>query len=184
MPGQSVDLGGIAKGYAGDEAIKIYKKHGIKSAYVNLGGNVVTLGTKPDGTPWRIGIQNPRAQNGYYLGTVEVTDKAIVTSGDYERYFEADQIRYHHILDPQTGYPADSGLMSATVVTDVSVDADALSTAVFTLGLEKGMAMVKSLKGVEAILVTKDKEIYITEGIKSSFTFTDGSKEFKYVEKS
>lgn len=183
VPGQIVDLGGIAKGYAGDEAIKIYKKHGIKSAYVNLGGNVVVLGAKPDGKPWRIGIQNPRAQNGYYLGIIEVTDKAVVTSGDYERFFEKDGVRYHHILDTKTGYPADSGLISATIITDVSMDADALSTSVFILGLEKGLALVESLKGVEAILVTKDKEVYATEGIRKSFTFDDESKEFKYVEK-
>ncbi len=183
MPGQIVDLGGIAKGYAGDEAIKIYKEHGIKSAYINLGGNVVVLGAKPDGKPWRIGIQNPRASNGYYIGVVEVTDKAVVTSGDYERFFERDGVRYHHILDPKTGRPADSGLISATIITDVSMDADALSTAVFVLGLEKGMALVNGLKGVEAILVTKDREIYATGGIRNSFKFTDESKEYKYVEK-
>ncbi len=183
MPGQIVDLGGIAKGYAGDEAIKIYKEHGIRSAYINLGGNVVVLGAKPDGKPWRIGIQNPRASNGYYIGVVEVTDKTVVTSGDYERFFEKDGVRYHHILDPKTGRPADSGLISATIITDVSMDADALSTAVFVLGLEKGMALVKGLKGVEAILVTKDREIYATGGIRNSFKFTDESKEYKYVEK-
>ena len=183
LPGQIVDLGGIAKGYAGDEVIKIYKKHGIQSGYVNLGGNVVVLGTKPDGKPWRIGIQNPRAENGLYIGIVEITNKAVVTSGDYERFFERDGIRYHHILDPKTGYPADSGLISATVITDVSMDADALSTSVFALGLEKGRAIVESLNGVEAIFITKDKEVYTTDGIRSSFTFTDESKEFKYVEK-
>ena len=183
IPDQIVDLGGIAKGYAGDEAIKIYKKHGIKSAYINLGGNVVVLGAKPDGKSWRIGIQNPRKENGFYLGIVDVTDKAIVTSGDYERFFEKDGVRYHHILDPKTGYPADSGLISASIITDVSMDADALSTAVFVLGLEKGMALVEGLEGVEAIFVTKDKEVYATEGIRSSFTFSDESKEFKYVEK-
>jgi thiamine biosynthesis lipoprotein len=102
-PGQMVDLGGIAKGYAGDEAIRIYKEHGLKSAYINLGGNVVVLGGRPDGSPWRIGIQNPRAPNGMYIGIVRVTDKAVVTSGDYERYFEKENVRYHHILDTKTG---------------------------------------------------------------------------------
>lgn len=183
LPGMIADLGGIAKGYAGDEAIKIYRKYGIKSAYINLGGNVVVLGTKPDGKPWRIGIQNPRAENGFYIGIVEVTDKAVVTSGDYERFFEKDGIRYHHILDPNTGYPADSGLISATIVTDISMDADALSTSVFVLGLKKGWELVKNLKGVEAIFITKEKEVYVTEGLKNSFTFSDESKEFKYAEK-
>jgi len=178
-----VDLGGIAKGYAGDEAIRIYKEHGLKSAYINLGGNVVVLGGRPDGSPWRIGIQNPRAPNGMYIGIVRVTDKAVVTSGDYERYFEKENVRYHHILDTKTGYPADSGLISSTIVTDVSMDADALSTAAFVLGLEEGMKLVNSLKGVEAIFITGDKRVYVTEGLKSSFTFDDESKEFKYAEK-
>jgi FAD:protein FMN transferase len=178
-----VDLGGIAKGYTGDEAIKIYKRNNIKSAYINLGGNVVVLGNRPDGSPWRIGIQNPRAANGLYIGVVKVTGKAVVTSGDYERYFERNNVRYHHILDTKTGYPADSGLISATIITDVSMDADALSTATFVLGLEKGMKLVNSLKGVEAVFITKDKKVYVTEGLKSSFTFDDESKEFKYVEK-
>ena len=181
--GQVVDLGGIAKGYAGDEAIKIYKSHNVKSAYINLGGNVVVLGSKPDGSPWRIGIQNPRAANSLYVGVIKVTDKAVVTSGDYERYFEKNNVRYHHIVDTKTGYPADSGLISSTIVTDVSMDADALSTATFMLGLDKGMKLVKSLTGVEAIFITRDKKIYVTEGLKSSFTFDDESKEFKYVEK-
>lgn len=183
LPGQVVDLGGIAKGYAGDQAIKIYKSHNIKSAYINLGGNVVVLGSKPDGSPWRIGIQNPRAANGLYIGIVNVKDKAVVTSGDYERYFERNNIRYHHIIDTKTGYPADSGLMSSTIITDVSMDADALSTATFVLGLDKGMKLVKDLKGVEAIFITKDKKIYVTEGLKNSFTFDDESKEYEYAEK-
>ena len=182
-PGQVVDLGGIAKGYAGDEAIKIYKSHNVISAYINLGGNVVVLGGKPDGSPWRIGIQNPRAANGLYIGVLKVKDKAVVTSGNYERYFEKNNVRYHHIIDTKTGYPAESGLISSTIVTDVSMNADALSTATFVLGLDKGMKLVKNLKGVEAIFITKDKKVYVTEGLKNSFTFDDESREFKYAEK-
>lgn len=182
-PGQIVDLGGIAKGHAGDEAIKIYKKYGIKSAYANLGGNVVVLGSKPDGNPWRVGIQNPRAENGVYIGIVPVTDKAVVTSGDYERFFEEDDKKYHHILNPKTGYPADSGLISTTIIADASIDADALSTATFVLGLEKGKELVENLEGVEAIFITDNKEIYVTQGLKNNFIFVDESKEFKYVEK-
>jgi len=180
--GQMVDLGGIAKGYAGDEAIKIYKKYGIKSAYVNLGGNVVAMGSKPDGTPWRIGIQNPRAPSGVYMGIVTVSDKAVVTSGDYERFFEQDNKRYHHILDPKTGYPSASGLISSTIIADASVDADALSTATFVLGLEKGMKLVESLDGVEAVFITEDKKVYTTSGLKGIFKLVDESKEFTYVE--
>lgn len=182
IPGQIADLGGIAKGYAGDVARDIYKKYGIESAYINLGGNVAVLGPKPDGSPWKIAIQNPRAENGVYIGTVDIVNKAIVTSGDYERYFVEDGIRYHHIIDTTTGYPAESGLISASIITEISMDADALSTSVFAMGLEKGMKLVESLDGVEAILVTKDKEVYATSGIKSSFNFSDPSKEFKYVE--
>lgn len=181
--GQSVDLGGIAKGYAGDEAVKIYKKHGIKSAYINLGGNVVVFGSKPDGAPWRIGIQNPRDANNKYIGIVEVSDKAVVTSGDYQRYFEEDGVRYHHIMDPVTGYPAKSGLISATIIANLSIDGDALATAVFVLGLEKGMELIESLTDTEGVFITENKEVYVTMGLTDSFIFTDESKEYKYAKK-
>lgn len=181
--GQIVDLGAIAKGYAGDEAVNIYRSYGIKSAYVNLGGNVVALGNKPDGSPWKIGVQNPRAESGRYLGILEVSDKAVVTSGDYERFFEADGKRYHHIIDPKTGYPADSGLISVTIVAERSIDADALSTAVFVLGPDEGMKLVEKIEGIEAVFVSGDKKVFTTEGLKSVFTFTDKSREFEYVEK-
>lgn len=183
IEGQIVDLGGIAKGYAGDEAIGIYQKHGIKSAFVNLGGNIVTHGTKPDGSPWRIGVQNPRAASGIYVGIIEVQDKAIVSSGDYERYFEKDGVRYHHIVDPRTGHPADSGLIGTTIVADFSIDADALSTAVFVLGLEKGRELIETLDGVEAVFITKDKKVYTTSGLEKAFTFKDEGKEYEYVKK-
>lgn len=181
--GQIVDLGGIAKGFAGDEAIKIYKNYGIKSAFVNLGGNVVVLGSKPDGSPWKIGIQNPRAENGKYIAILEVEDKAVVTSGDYERYFESNGKRYHHILDPKTGYPSNSGIISATVVSDTSIDADALSTALFVMGLDEGFKLVEKLNGVDAIFITEDKKVFISDGLKDSFLFSDESKEYEYVEK-
>ena len=182
-PGQMVDLGGIAKGFAADEAIRIYRKYGIKSAYVNLGGNIAVLGRKPDGSLWRIGIQNPRAERGKHIGILEVSDKAVVTSGDYERYFEKDGRRYHHIIDPKTGYPADSGIISATIAAEASIDADALSTAVFVLGLDRGMELIGSLEGVEGIFITDDKKVYVTEGLKKDFRMADSSGEFKYVEK-
>jgi len=181
--GQSVDLGGIAKGYAGDEAIRIYREYGIESAYINLGGNVVTLGNKPDGSPWRIGVQNPRDITGNYVGIIEVSNKTVVTSGDYERYFERDGKRYHHIIDPRTGYPSESGLISATIVCDLSIDADALSTSVFVLGLEKGMELVEKLEGVEAILITNDKNIYVSSGLEGKFNFNEKATDFKYVGK-
>lgn len=179
---QIVDLGGIAKGYAGDEAIKIYKKYGIKSAYINLGGNVVVLGHKPDGSDWNIGIRNPRTENGI-IGILKVSDTAVVSSGDYERYFFKDNKRYHHILDAKTGYPAESNLTGITIVTQKSINADALSTSVFVLGLDKGMKLIESLEGVEGVFITSDKKIYITPGLKDVFTFEDESKEYTYVEK-
>ncbi|MBC2728487.1 FAD:protein FMN transferase [Desulfosporosinus sp.] len=183
--GQMVDLGGIAKGYAGDVAKEIYQKNGIHSAFINIGGNVVTLGKKPDGTPWKAGIRNPRPvgdQSGQIVGIVKVANKAVVTAGDEQRYFEKDGQRYHHILDPDTGYPAKSDLMSVTLVTESSLEADALDTAVFILGLEKGKELLRQYGGVEAVFITADKKIYVTEGLKGNFEFHDESKQFEYIE--
>jgi thiamine biosynthesis lipoprotein len=182
-PGQMVDLGGIAKGYIGDEVIEIYKKNGIKSGFVNLGGNVVTLGSKPDGSPWTVGIQHPRKEEvsdeHQILGSVSVRNKAVVTAGDGQRYAIEDGKRYHHILDPVTGYPAESGLMSVTLIMDSSFDADALDTAVFVLGLEKGMDLIKKYGGIEAIFITTDKEIIITDGLKGNFKLLEGNHGFE-----
>lgn len=169
--GRCVDLGAIAKGYAADRAIEIYKHHGVESAFVNLGGNVMVLGNKPNGEPWRVGIQNPLLQRGQCLGAVNAVSKTVVTSGDYVRYFEKDNKKYHHILDPRTGYPAESSLMSTTIVAKRSIDADALSTAIFILGLEAGIKLIDSQEDMEAIFITKDKEIYVTEGLKEDFAF-------------
>jgi thiamine biosynthesis lipoprotein len=131
---------------------------------------------------WKIGIQDPRAAIGEYIAVISIKDKTVVTSGDYERYFEKNGKRYHHILDPKTGYPSESGLISTTIVTGSSINADALSTATFVLGLEKGMELVGRLPGVEAIFITSDKKVYVTEGLKGSFEI-DGSKGYTYVEK-
>ncbi|WP_347489895.1 FAD:protein FMN transferase [Desulfoscipio sp. XC116] len=173
-PGQVVDLGGIAKGYAGDEAKRILLEHGVRQGIINLGGNVMAVGAKKDGAPWRVGIQNPLAARGTYLGIVYATDKAVVSSGGYERYFIKDGRRYHHIMDPDTGYPADNGLISVTIVTDRGIDADALSTGAYVMGLTEGMKLIDSLDGVEAIFITNDKKVYITQGLKDSFQLTDG----------
>lgn len=181
--GQRVDLGGIVKGYAADVAVGIYRSYGIKSAFVNLGGNVAVIGDKPDGKPWIIGIQNPRDIHGRYIGTVPVKDASVVTSGDYQRYFEDDGKRYHHILDPRTGYPAQSGLISTTIVTESSIKADALSTAVFVMGLDKGMELVESIYGVEAIFITNDYRVFVSEGLKGVFKMNTGAERYKYHEK-
>ena len=174
--GQCVDLGAIAKGYAADRAIEIYKQHGVESAFINLGGNVAAIGNKPNGDPFRVGIQNPLLERGQCLGAVNAANKTVVTSGDYVRYFEKDNKKYHHILDPRTGYPAESSLISTTIVSKESIDADALSTAIFILGLEAGIKLIDSQEDMEAIFITKDKEIYVTKGLKEDFTFfkTDG----------
>lgn len=183
IKGQMIDFGAIAKGYAADEAVKICRRDGIKSAYINLGGNVYVVGDKPDNTPWRIGIQNPRAADGKYIGILRVSDKTVVTSGDYERFFMKDGTRYHHIIDPRTGYPSNSDLISSTIVTDSSISADALSTATFVLGLKKSKELLEKLDGIDAIFITKDKKIYVTENLKKYFKFQDESGEFTYVEK-
>lgn len=168
--GQSVDLGGIGKGYAGDRFIEIFKEYGIVSAFSNIGGNVSTLGIKPDGSPWRVGIRHPR-QSGL-LGAVEVKDRSVVTSGDYERYFMGPEgRRYHHILDPVTGYPSKSGLISVTVVADSAMTADALSTAIFVAGLDKGLAILEKYPGVEAVLVDEELKVYATGKMQGCFYY-------------
>jgi len=171
--GQRADLGGIAKGYAADEAGRILNEAGIGHALVNLGGNILTLGGRPEGGPWRIGLQDPFGERGDYIGVLEITDGTAVTSGAYERYFEKDGVRYHHLLDPSTGYPARSGLVSVTIVAPSSTDADALSTAAFILGPEEGIALVESLAQTGAIFVTEDRRVIVTVNLAESFKLTD-----------
>jgi thiamine biosynthesis lipoprotein len=172
--GQSVDLGGIGKGVAGDKIVGVFKRFGISSAFSNLGGNVVTLGTKPDGSPWQIGIQHPR-QNGGLIGSVAVVNQTVVTSGDYQRCFmDSRGKRHHHILDPTTGYPAESGLISVSIVTDRSVAADPLSTIVFVAGMEKGLSYLRRFPQTEAILVDSDLGVYVTQGLRSRFQAAKG----------
>ena len=170
-PGMALDLGAIAKGYAADEAAAIIKKAGISQAMISIGGNILTVGGKKDGRLWRIGIQNPLDTRGAYIGITSTSEKSLVTSGVYERFFEADGKRYHHIFSPSTGYPADNGLLSVSIIADISMDADALSTAVFVMGYEKGSALVESLEGVDAIFVFEDRSIYLTGDI--DFILTD-----------
>ncbi|WAG60548.1 FAD:protein FMN transferase [Clostridium estertheticum] len=175
---QAIDLGAIAKGYTADEVKKVLLNNKISSAIINLGGNVYAIGKNPNGKDWNVGIQNPLSTRGEYLGTISVTDKSIVTSGNYERFFIKDGVRYHHIFDPKTGYPAEQSLISTTIVSDKSVDGDALSTSTYIMGLDKGLKLVESIKGIEAIFVTKDKKVYVTPGLKDNFKLT--SKEFTY----
>lgn len=165
---QSIDLGGIAKGYAADEVKRILVQGGVDSGIINLGGNIITIGKKPDGSSWRIGIQNPLAPTGEYLGTVSADNRTIVTSGSNERFFIKEGVRYHHLLNPHTGRPAYSGLLSVTVISEKSVTADALTTALFLLGMEKGLPLLKHFQA-EAVFLTEDGHICVTEGLRKSF---------------
>jgi len=178
--GQSIDLGGIGKGIAADEIKKVFAAYEIDSAYSNLGGNVIAIGTKPDGSPWRIGIQHPR-EEGRLIGSVAVQDQAVVTSGDYQRfYMDGEGRRQHHILNPASGMPADSGLISTTIITDRAMDADALSTILFVAGLEKSLEFLGRLEHVEAVLVDADLEVYVTRGLEGRFQ-ADEKVNFTYV---
>lgn len=171
--GMGVDVGGIAKGYAADEAVRILAELGVEHALLDFGGNILTLGVKPDGSRWRIGIQNPDQNRGSYVGIVEIAEAAVVTSGPYERFFVKDGVRYHHILDTEDGYPVRNGLASVTIVAADSTAADALSTACFALGLEQGLALVATLDGVEAVFITDTNAVHVTEGLADRFTLSN-----------
>ena len=170
----SLDLGAIVKGYAADEIKKLLvEDYHIKSALINLGGNVITIGSNPEGSDWTIGIANPSApeDSSASAAILTTTSQTLVTSGDYQRYFEtSDGTRYHHILDGHTGYPADSGLTSVSIITDSSIDADALSTAVFVLGQEKGTELIQSLDGVEAVFIDTSGSMTATDGLAGQLT--------------
>lgn len=172
-PDTQIDLGGIAKGYIADQ-MKIYlNEQNICEGIINLGGNVLTIGKKSSGDTYKIGIQKPFDATGSSIASVEITDESLVSSGVYERYFEIDKKRYHHILDPATGYPYDNGLLSVTIITSSSADADALSTTCFALGLDDGMKLIENTKDTEAIFITEDYKIYKSPGIGNEFPFRE-----------
>ena len=169
--GMEIDLGSVAKGYAGQLVAQMLREHGVQSALLNLGGNVQTVGAKPDGSPWQIGIKDPQGEDAMMVLSVE--DQAVVTSGGYERYFEQDGQTYWHIMDPSTGHPADSGLISVTIVGDEGVVCDGLSTALFVMGLEKAADLWAQSGDFEAVFVTASGEVYITEGLRDRFALTE-----------
>ena len=169
--GMEIDLGSVAKGYAGQLAAQMLREHSVQSALLNLGGNVQTVGAKPDGSPWQIGIKDPQGEDAMMVLSVE--DQAVVTSGGYERYFEQDGQTYWHIMDPSTGHPADSGLISVTIVGDEGVVCDGLSTALFVMGLEKAADLWAQSGDFEAVFVTASGEVYITEGLRDRFALTE-----------
>ncbi len=172
-PGMIIDVGGIAKGYAADRGVEIFKQHNVKYGYVNIGGNVIVHGAKPDKSLWKIGVQDPRApKRGDLMGVIEMHDQAIVTSGDYERYYtDKNGKRYHHILNPKTGYPAEAGLISASTIGDNSLRADALSTSVFLLGAEKGQQLAEK-EGFKVILITDKKKVIKSSELGDKFEIT------------
>ena len=173
IPGSSIDLGGIAKGYIADKMKEYLNGEGITSGIINLGGNILVLGPKENqgSATYTMGIQKPFATDGEITATVQITDESMVTSGIYQRYFERDGKIYHHILDTKTGYPYDNGLASVTIINRSSVDGDALSTICFMMGLEDGMEYVESLPDTEAVFITTEGEIYYTSGVGTELPF-------------
>lgn len=165
-----IELGGITKGYTSAKIADLLKENGVESAIINLGGNVEVVGFKPDGSKWRIGIEDPTGKEEYLLA-LSVADKAVVTSGGYERYFEEDGVKYHHIIDPRTGYPADSGLISVSIVSSDGTLADGLSTALYIMGYEDAVKYWKeNSEKFDMILVDENEDIFVTEGISNDYT--------------
>ncbi len=163
--GMGIDVGGIAKGYAVDEIARMMADDGIESAIIDFGGDLYTVGTRPDGDRWRIGIQHPSGVRQRLLAVITSSNEAIVTSGPYERYFEEDGQRFHHLFDVTTGAPADNELVSVTVSGPDAIGADALSTGAFVMGLVRGLALIENLDGYEAIFATDDGKVYATPGL-------------------
>lgn len=167
--GTMLDLGSVGKGYSGDLAAQVLKDNGITSALLDLGGNIQAVGTKADGSPWRLGLRDP--SSGGTLGILEISDMAVVTSGNYERYFIGeDGKQYGHIIDSATGYPAESGLASVTVIAEEGHLCDALSTSLFVMGFDQAAEYWRQHQNFDMILITEEGEIYLTKGIMDVFT--------------
>ncbi len=162
--GVRIDLGAIAKGYIADRVKEYLLNNGVRSAIINLGGNILCIGSKPDGTPFRIGIQKPQAERNETIAVMDIKDLSVVTSGVYERFFQLNGKLYHHILDPTTGYPRRSGLLAVTILSKKSVDGDGLSTTCFSLGLEEGTKLIEGLTDTYAVFLTEDGKAHYTKG--------------------
>lgn len=172
-PETAIDLGGIAKGYIADRMKEYLNHNGVTEGTINLGGNVLCIGPKKDGSPYRIGIQKPFDDQGAAAAVVEVTDETVVSSGIYERYITVDDKLYHHILNPATGYPYENNLFGVTIICQDSVDGDGLSTTCFALGLEKGMELIERLPDTEAVFITEDYEFHCSSGIGDTIPFEE-----------
>ncbi len=164
--GMMIDLGGIAKGYIADQIRNYLEKRGVKSAILSFGGNVVAIGTKPDGSQWTIGIQDIDKGTGTSMLKTRSSGGSVVTSGIYERGFDLDGVRYHHLLSPDTGWPVQNELASVTIISESSMEGDALSTAAFVLGPEKGMELIEGMEGIEAVFIARDRTVTGTSGVK------------------
>ncbi len=170
--GMELDLGAVAKGYTGDQLMELFAENGVTSAIVELGGNVQALGAKPDGSPWLVAVQAPDGTG--YAGTLEIVDKAAVTSGGYQRYFEQDGETYWHIMDPATGAPARSGAVSVTIVADRGVQADGLSTALFIMGRDRAADYWRDHPDFDFIIMDEDGTVTVTEGLEDTFSLYGG----------
>lgn len=171
--GQSLDIGAAGKGAACDEVRAILDEKQAESAVISVGGSILLYGENPDGGDWPVGIRDPRGSANEQFGILTVgANQCVSTSGDYERYFEQDGVRYCHILDPRTGYPADSGLISVTIVSPSGLLSDALSTACFVLGYEQSLLLLEQFENTQAVFVTEDREVYLTPGLAGAFTLT------------
>lgn len=174
--GMVLDLGGIGKGYAAEQIKAYLLEHGLTSALINMGSSsIITVGNKVDGSDWILGIQNPDQSRGNSLGTITLNDEVINTSGVYERFFIQDNVRYHHIFDPRTGYPIQNGLESVTIIGKDAVEAEALTKGIFVMGVEEGLKYIESLDGVEAIFIAEGQKIYATSGLKDRLKISDTS---------
>lgn len=178
--GMQLDFGAIAKGYITDQVYDLFLAENVTSAIIDLGGNIFVMGNRPNGNEWSVGIQNPFLARGEIIGRIKATDQSIVTSGIYERYLEVDGVKYHHLLDPTTGYPFDNEIAGVTIVSKASIDGDALSTVVFAKGLEEGKAFIESFDGAEAIFITKDRQIVLSTGLADQFELTND--QFEIIE--
>lgn len=177
-PGGMIDLGAVGKGYAGDEAAQILRERGITAALLGIGGNIQAIGTKPDGSDWRVGLKDPFS--GGVLGIIQVSDVAVVTSGNYERFFIGEDGKvYGHIIDPATGHPVENGIASVSVIASEGKLCDALSTALFVMGLENAQDYWRQRRNYEMILIMEDGDIYLTEGIRDSFSLNSEYRNMK-----
>ncbi len=178
-PGMAIDLGAIAKGFAADKVLEVLTAHKVTSAIVNLGGNISVLGTKSDGSGWRVAVRDPKSSESYVC-VLTLTGKTLSTSGGYERYFEENGKTYHHIIDPKTGYPAETGLTSVTAVSSSGATADALSTACFVLGEDKALGLWRSSSDFELVLVRDDGKVLVTEGLEKDLDTQGGNNGYTF----